>query len=379
MSKTKEAVLVLADGKVFRGEACGHIGEASGEVVFNTSMTGYQEILTDPSYANQLLTFTYPHIGNVGCNSEDVESFATHAKGVIVRKFSNLSSNYRSEMSFQDWLEKNELVGISGVDTRELVLHLRDNGSQMGIVSSSRTDVEAILADVKALPGIEGQDLVKEVTCKEPYTWSQGTWKRGQGYSEHAGPEFEKRKHIVAIDFGVKFNILRLLVDQGFRVTVVPASTSAEEIEALKPDGVFLSNGPGDPAVVTYGIETVKALKGKYPMFGICLGHQILGHALGAPTFKLPFGHRGGNHPVKDQKTGKIEITVQNHGFATDAEKVPADLKVSHMNLNDKTVEGFSIDEIKTFSIQYHPESSPGPRDAEYLFARFAEMVEQGI
>ena len=380
---SKDAVLALADGKLFHGTAFGYEGEASGEVVFNTSMTGYQEILTDPSYANQLLTFTYPHIGNVGCNREDVESFDTHANGVIVREVSEHYSNFRAEMSFQQWLVEQKLVGITGIDTRELVLHLRENGSQMGIVSSLGEYDSSLVKKAKALRGLEGQDLVKQVTCQKNYSWSQGTWTRGTGYAEYGEEaDFAKRLHVVAIDFGVKFNILRLLVEHGFRVTVVPATTSAEEIKALKPDGIFLSNGPGDPAAVTYGVETVKELIGKFPIFGICLGHQVLGIALGAPTFKLPFGHRGGNHPVKDSLTGKIEITVQNHGFATDLEKVPDTLSVSHMNLNDNTVEGFSIEELNTFSIQYHPESSPGPRDAEYLFKRFYDSVknhQQGV
>ena len=373
------ATLALADGRVFKGYSIGAEGETSGEVVFNTSLTGYQEILTDPSYANQILTFTYPHIGNVGCNSEDVESNKVHASGLIVKKLSRHYSNFRAECSLQDYLVKNNVVGIEGLDTRALVLHLRDEGSQMGVVASGEHNSDDLVDKAKALPSMAGADLVKVVSCEKPYEWKQGTWRAGVGYSQIADDEYYKRPHVVALDFGVKFNILRLLVDQGFRVTVVPASTSFEDVTALNPQGVFLSNGPGDPSAVSYGIECVKQLVGKQPMFGICLGHQILGHALGAPTYKLPFGHRGGNHPVRDETTGKVEITVQNHGFATDLEQVPKNLRVSHVNLNDRTVEGFDIEDAKAFSIQYHPESSPGPHDALYLFDRFGDLVKGDV
>lgn len=373
MSVKKDAVLVLADGKTFSGRMFGKSGKASGEVVFNTSLSGYQEILTDPSYAGQLLTFTYPHIGNVGCNEEDVESSKVHCRGLIVKKQSRRVSNFRAQSSLHEFLVDNNTVAIEGLDTRELVLHLRDEGSQMGIIASLDEDLDSLKEEAKNLEPMTGKDLVKEVTCSEPYTWNQKTWELGTGYAML--PDDQASKHIVCIDFGIKYNILRLLCDRGFKLTVVPASSSAEEILSLNPDGVFLSNGPGDPAAVTYGIETVKNLLGKTPIFGICLGHQILGHALGAPTFKLPFGHRGGNHPVKNKATGSVEITVQNHGFATDLDKVPGNLDVSHMNLNDNTVEGFDFPELRAFSTQYHPESSPGPHDSHYLFDRFAQLV----
>ena len=373
----EKATLALADGTVFQGYAVGAVGETSGEVVFNTSMTGYQEITTDPSYCNQMLTFTYPHIGNVGANSEDVESAAVQVSGVIVRELSRHYSNFRAERSFDDYLKDNSVVGIGGIDTRKLVVHLRDNGSQMGVISSSGEDAATLVDKAKALPSMEGQNLAQKVSTAEPYDWNQGTYELGKGYKELSSEELGKRPLVVAIDYGVKYNILRLLTESGFRVKVVPASYAADEILALSPDAVFLSNGPGDPAAVTQGIKTVTDLVGKKPMFGICLGHQILGHALGAPTFKLKFGHRGGNHPVRDERTGKVEITVQNHGFATDMKKVPSSLSVSHINLNDNTVEGFQVPEAKAFSIQYHPESSPGPHDASYLFDEFYQLATQ--
>jgi len=335
----QKAVLVLADGTVFEGLSFGAEGRASGEVVFNTSLTGYQEILTDPSYAGQLLTFTYPHIGNVGCNEEDVESSKVQCKGLIIKKSSRRVSNFRAQYSLSDYLIKNGVVGIEGLDTRELVLHLRDQGSQMGIVASGEaaTDIDRLKKEAASLESMAGRDLVKEVTCKEPYTWNQKTWSLGKGYETL--DESSSSQHIVCMDFGIKYNILRLLADRGFRLTVVPADYDAEQILGLNPDGVFLSNGPGDPAAVTYGIETVKALVGKLPA------------------------------------TGAVEITVQNHGFATDLNKVPKDLEVSHVNLNDQTVEGFDLPELRAFSTQYHPESSPGPHDSQYLFDRFADLV----
>lgn len=374
---SERAKLALADGTVFHGYAVGAVGETSGEVVFNTSMTGYQEITTDPSYCNQMLTFTYPHIGNVGANAEDVESAAVQVSGVIVRELSRHYSNFRAEQSFDEYLKDNSVVGIGGIDTRKLVVHLRDNGSQMGIISSLEASDAELVERARLLPSMEGQNLVAQVSTKEPYDWKQGPFELGKGFREYTDSELKGRPLVVAIDFGVKYNILRRLIESGFRVKVAPASYTAEQILALGPDAVFLSNGPGDPAAVEDGIQTVRELVGKKPMFGICLGHQILGLALGAPTFKLKFGHRGGNHPVRNERTGKIEITVQNHGFATDAARVPPSLCVSHINLNDRTVEGFRIPDAKAFSIQYHPESSPGPHDAKYLFEEFYQLALQ--
>jgi carbamoyl-phosphate synthase small subunit len=375
--KLDNATLVLADGTVFKGVSVGSDGETTGEVVFNTSMSGYQEILTDPSYAGQMITFTYPHIGNVGVNSEDIESGKPQVSGLIVKDICFKPSNFRSEQSLPEYLKENSIVAIAGLDTRALVLHLRTHGSQMGIIKTGAVDESDLVERAKNIPSIEGQDLVPYVTCKEKYEWTQGDWEPGAGYREYSREELKDRPHVVALDFGVKYNILRLLTKAGFRVTVVPATTTPEEITSLKPDGVFLSNGPGDPAAVTYGIETVKALLGKFPLFGICLGHQILGLALGAPTFKLKFGHRGGNHPVKNCVTGAVEISVQNHGFATDASKMPSGVTLTHTNLNDQTVEGLEMPEYNAFSVQYHPECSPGPHDSSYLFNEFYNRVAQ--
>jgi carbamoyl-phosphate synthase small subunit len=377
MSKQKKkAILALADGRVYQGISVGAEGETEGEVVFNTSMTGYQEILTDPSYAFQMLTFTAPHIGNVGVNSEDVESNKVHATGFIVRELSEHYSNFRATGSLDDYLKDNGVVGIAGIDTRDLVLHLRSSGSQMGIISTETTSADELVAKAAALAGMEGRDLASAVSTKEIYDWTEGTWSPGVGYKTYTESELSERPLVVAIDFGVKRNILRLLTEAGLRVKVVPATTSADEILAFNPSGVFLSNGPGDPAAVTYGIETTRALVGKVPMFGICLGHQILGEALGAPTFKLKFGHRGGNHPVRNEKNKVVEITVQNHGFATDVSRVPEGVTVTHINLNDNTVEGLEVVESNLFSVQYHPESSPGPQDAKYLFEKFYQLIE---
>ena len=375
-ARKRPALLALADGKIFHGTAVGYEGETSGEVVFNTSMTGYQEILSDPSYTRQILTFTYPHIGNVGANAEDVESDKVQVSGIIVRDLSAHASSYRAQESFSDYLVRNKVVGISGIDTRELVLHLREHGAQLGIISSSGESGDTLVDRARALPSMEGLDLVREVSSIKAYEWKQTTWAPGVGYRSISDEELKKRPLCVAVDYGVKYNILRLLVAHGFRVVVVPATSSAEDILALSPDAVFLSNGPGDPAAVHYAIEATKGLIGKKPLFGICLGHQILGLAMGAPTFKLKFGHRGGNHPVRNVLTGKVEITVQNHGFATDLPRVPKHITVSHMNLNDHTVEGLVVQDAGAFSVQYHPESSPGPRDAQYLFQQFREMVK---
>lgn len=379
MSNFIPATLALADGTVFKGRSVGAEGETSGEVVFNTSMFGYQEILTDPSYYNQMMTFTYPHIGNVGVNDEDVESSKVHVKGLIVKQLSEHYSNFRAKKSLAQYLKENRVVAIDGIDTRALVLHLRTHGAQMGVIASGEVSADTLVDKARALPSMEGQDLVQYVSTKEVYDWKEGTWKLGRGYRKYSDAEQKNFPLVVAYDFGVKFNILRLLCEQGLRVKVVPATYSAEQVLALNPDAIFLSNGPGDPAVVTYAIENVKRLVGKKPIFGICLGHQILGLALGAPTFKLRFGHRGGNHPVRNENNKVVEITVQNHGFATDLTKVPSGVCVSHINLNDQTVEGFDQKDLGAFSVQYHPESSPGPRDAEYLFREFRERIEQWV
>jgi carbamoyl-phosphate synthase small subunit len=378
----KEAVLALSDGTVFRGYSIGANGRTEGEVVFNTSMSGYQEILTDPSYVYQILTFTSPHIGNVGTNPFDVESGKVQVAGLIVRELSKQHSNFRSTASLSEWLEKNNVVGIGGIDTRALVFHLRTYGSQMGVLvagsEASKSDQE-LIQETKKLRSMDGLDLTPAVTCSEPYSWHEGIWKNFEvGYQKYSNEDVSHWPHVVTFDFGIKYNILRMLTNQKLRVTVVPAQTSADQVKALKPNAIFLSNGPGDPAVVHTAIESTAKLVGNYPLFGICLGHQILGLALGAPTFKLKFGHRGGNHPVKDLRTGKVEITVQNHGFATDAKKIPAGLTISHLNLNDGTVEGFEVPEKQAFSVQYHPESSPGPHDAEYLFRRFRTLIDTG-
>ena len=374
-AKRKPAVLALADGTVFKGQLVGVEGETTGEVVFNTSLTGYQEIITDPSYCNQLLTFTYPHIGNVGANPEDVESNKVQASGIIVREISEHYSNFRATQSFEQYLIDNNVTGITGVDTRALVLHLRENGSQLGIISSADCSTDELVDKAKSLPSMVGLDLVQRVSTPEAYSWTEGTFQLGKGYKKYTDEELASRPKVVAYDLGVKHNILRLLVESGFSVEVVPASYSAEQILSLNPDGVFLANGPGDPAAVPYAIETVKGLVGKKPMFGICLGHQMLGLSYGAESYKLKFGHRGGNHPVREESTKVVEITVQNHGFAIDADSVKGDIRVSHINLNDGTVEGFEAPDANTFSIQYHPESSPGPHDALHLFDRFYKNV----
>lgn len=379
MSSYVPAILALEDGKYFIGRSVGAKGEATGEVVFNTSLFGYQEILTDPSYCNQMMCFTYPHIGNVGVNSEDVESSKVHVSGFIAKELSDCYSNFRAEKSLSDYLIENSVVGIDGIDTRELVLHLRTQGSKMGIIASGNHDPEELVKKAASLDGIAGQDLASVVSTTQPYDWKEGAWQLGRGYKQYSDEELAEFPLVVAYDFGVKYNILRLLVDQGLRVKVVPARFSAEQVLSLNPDAIFLSNGPGDPSAVTYAIENVKQLLGKKPIFGICLGHQILGHALGAPTFKLGFGHRGGNHPVRNENNGVVEITVQNHGFATDLAKVPDGVCVSHINLNDQTVEGFDQKDLGAFSVQYHPESSPGPRDAEYLFKEFRERIALSI
>jgi carbamoyl-phosphate synthase small subunit len=373
-----KATLALADGTVFHGYAIGAEGETAGEVVFNTSMSGYQEILTDPSYIYQMITFTYPHIGNVGVNEEDVESSRVQVSGVIVRELSEIASNFRSQSSLGEYLKRNNVVGIGGIDTRALVLHIREHGAQIGVIATGERNSAELVDIARSKPSMDGLDLTRDVSTKAPYDWTETTWQPGVGYSKVAESELAHRPLVVAVDHGVKYNILRLLVSHGFRVKVVPNTFTSEQILALNPQGVFISNGPGDPAAVDYGIKSVRELLGKRPMFGICLGHQIIGHAVGAPTFKLKFGHRGGNHPVRNELTGKVEITVQNHGFGTIAERVPDGAVITHLNLNDQTIEGLAIPDAKAFCVQYHPESSPGPHDARYLFEQFKTNVFAG-
>jgi carbamoyl-phosphate synthase small subunit len=385
-----KAILALTDGTYYIGRGFGAEGEAVGEVVFNTSMTGYQEILTDPSYEGQLVAMTYPEIGNVGVNPEDVESQKPFVKGFIVKEYCAKPSNWRATRTLGDYMREHGIVGIEGIDTRALVRRLRDQGSQEAIISTRSDSPEELIAKAKASPGLVGRDLVKEVSCREAYDWSEGRWELGAGYrkrEESKQPQKSRKPKnpsldrpgffVVAYDFGIKRNILRGLAESGCRVKVVPAATTAEEILALNPDGIFLSNGPGDPDAVPYAKENVQKLLGKKPIFGICLGHQILGLALGGKTYKLKFGHHGGNQPVMDLTTKKVEITAQNHGFAVDADSLKGAAVVTHVNLNDNTVEGLAHKEMPIFSVQYHPESSPGPHDASYLFKRFVDMMEK--
>jgi carbamoyl-phosphate synthase small subunit len=378
MSGERPAFLALADGTVFRGRAFGALAEATGELVFNTSMTGYQEILTDPSYEGQLVAMTYPEIGNVGVNREDAESRRPYVRGFVVREYRPEPSSWRAEESLGGWLERHGIPGIDGIDTRALVRHLRDRGAQEAVLSSVDLDPKRLVARAKAAPGLVGRDLVREVTCAEAYEWTQGPWKLGTGAvsaEEAAAAQGREPYRVVAYDFGIKYNILRNLVGSGCRVKVVPASTPASAVLAERPDGVFLSNGPGDPDAVAGARENVAALLGKVPVFGICLGHQILGLALGGTTYKLKFGHHGGNQPVQDLTTGKVEITAQNHGFAVDVGSLAGRGQVTHVNLNDRTVEGLAVNGQPTFSVQYHPEASPGPHDARYLFRRFVDLI----
>jgi len=368
-----KAILALADGRVFNGEALGATGEVTGEVVFNTSMTGYQEILTDPSYAGEIVTMTYPQIGNYGVNREDVESAKPHLRGFVVKESSNIPSNWRCEATLEDYLRENNIVGIQGIDTRALVRHIRDKGAQTGIISTVDLDPESLVDKARTAPSIVGQDLVKTVTCNAPYHWSENVWDLESGYQD--APQ-TKRFKVVAYDFGIKRNILRNLVSHGCDVTVVPATTTAEQVLEMQPDGVFLSNGPGDPEPIDYAQEAIKGLLGKVPLFGICLGHQLLSLAVGGTTYKLKFGHRGGNQPVRREETRQVEITSQNHGFAVEIGTLPENIEMTHLNLNDNTVEGISHKEYPAYSVQYHPEASPGPHDARYLFGRFMEMME---
>lgn len=375
MSDTRRpALLAMADGTVFEGEAFGATGEVLGEIVFNTSMMGYQEILTDPSYHGQLVAMTYPEIGNVGVNVEDSESRRPFVQGFIVKEYWDPPSSWRAQESLGAYMRRHGIVGISGIDTRALVRRLRDLGSQEGVISTTELDADRLVAKAQAAPGLVGHDLVKEVTCRAPYEWDEGRWVLGAGYEPRPAKGGERL--VIAYDYGIKHNILRNLVATGCRVRVVPADTPADDILALRPDGVFLSNGPGDPDAVPYARENVSRLLGHVPIFGICLGHQILSLALGARTYKLKFGHHGGNHPVKDLRTGRVEITAQNHGFAVEPESLGVDAEITHVNLNDGTVEGLVHRRLPVFSVQYHPESSPGPRDARYLFDRFVGLLD---
>jgi carbamoyl-phosphate synthase small subunit len=372
----REAILALADGRIFRGRAFGAVGEATGEVVFNTAMTGYQEVLTDPSYKGQIVCMTYPEIGNVGINAEDAESAGVYVEGFVVKEYCPRPSNWRSEITLGAYLERAGVVGIEGIDTRALVRHIRTHGAQEAVISSASLDEAALVVRAKASPGLVGRDLVKEVTCAEPYDWDLGDWQLGSGYRRRTREEMRDAPLIAALDYGIKRNILRRLVATGFRLRVMPASSSAADVLALNPDGVFLSNGPADPAALPYAADAVRGLLGRKPIFGICLGHQILGLALGGRTYKLDFGHHGANHPVMDLRTRKVEITSQNHGFAVDADSLAGRAELSHLNLNDRTVEGLRGVGVPFFSVQYHPEASPGPHDASYLFARFRRLVE---
>jgi len=383
-----KAILALADGRYFEGLSFGATGEAAGEVVFNTSMTGYQEILTDPSYEGQLVAMTYPQIGNVGVNLEDVESKRPYTRGFIVKDYTARPSNWRATKPLHEYMEQHGIVGIQGIDTRSLVRHLRDHGSQEGIITTVDANPADAIAKAKASPGLVGRDLVKNVTCAAPYDWDEGDWESGEGYKKRQAAKNPRRGKkaasfqspgfsVVAYDFGIKYNILRNLAESGCQVRVVPAHTSAADVLAMNPDGIFLSNGPGDPDAVPYARENVQKLIGKKPIFGICLGHQIMGLALGGKTYKLKFGHHGGNQPVMDMTTRKVEITAQNHGFAVDADSLRGAVEITHLNLNDNTVEGLAHRELPIFSVQYHPESSPGPHDANYLFRRFIKLMEQ--
>ncbi len=370
------AILVLEDGTVFEGISIGADGSSIGEVVFNTSMTGYQEILTDPSYARQIVTLTYPHIGNTGTNDEDEESTSIHACGLVIRDLPLLASNFRNQASLSDYLKARNVVGIADIDTRKLTRILREKGAQAGcIVAGENLDVASALAQAKAFPGLKGMDLAKEVTTAETFEWSEGSWTLTGGLPE---PKTDCKYHVVAYDYGVKRNILRMLVDRDCRLTVVPAQTPASEVLAMNPDGVFLSNGPGDPEPCTYAIEAIQEiLKTDIPVFGICLGHQLLALASGAKTVKMKFGHHGANHPVKDLERNVVMITSQNHGFAADEKTLPENLRATHVSLFDGSLQGIHRTDKAAFSFQGHPEASPGPHDAAPLFDHFIELIEQ--
>lgn len=367
------AILALADGTVFRGYSIGAAGHTIGEVVFNTAITGYQEILTDPSYSRQIVTLTYPHIGNVGVNREDVEATKVHAAGLIIKDLPLLASNFRKEHSLSHYLKGEKVVAIAGIDTRKLTRILREKGAQNGCILAGEDNVQKAIDLARSFPGLSGMDLAKVVSVTEPYEWTQTEWALGGGYGKQEAPKY----HVVAYDFGVKFNILRMLAERGCRVTVVPAQTSAADVLAHNPDGVFLSNGPGDPEPCDYAIAAAKEfLDRRLPTFGICLGHQIMGLAVGAKTLKMKTGHHGANHPVKDLQDGRVVITSQNHGFAVDPESLPANARVTHVSLFDGTLQGFELTDRPAFCFQGHPEASPGPHDIAYLFDRFTAAMD---
>lgn len=374
MTTQAAAVLVLADGSVFRGRSIGAAGAAVGEVVFNTAMTGYQEILTDPSYCRQIVTLTYPHIGNTGVNAQDQESGRVYAEGLVVRDVPRLHSNWRSQEDLGAYLKRQKIVGIAELDTRKLTRLLRDKGAQNGCLMAGDIDVEEALSKARAFPGLAGMDLAKVVSTDKPYEWSEGRWRGAQGYRRIENPRF----HVVAYDYGIKRNILRMLVERNARVTVVPAQFSAREVLRLKPDGVFFSNGPGDPQPCEYAVEAIGEILDatRVPAFGICLGHQLMGLASGAGTLKMKFGHHGANHPVKDLDTGQVLITSQNHGFAVDPATIGKNLRATHVSLFDGSLQGLARTDRPAFCFQGHPEASPGPHDIGYLFDRFAKMME---
>jgi carbamoyl-phosphate synthase small subunit len=377
---TRSAVLVLEDGSIFRGQSIGADGRTVGEVVFNTAMTGYQEILTDPSYSRQIVTLTYPHIGNVGVNEEDEESGAVHVAGLVIRDLPLLMSNFRAEKPLDDYLIEHGIVAIAGIDTRRLTRILREKGAQSGcILAGENLSEEEALAAARAFPGLKGMDLAKEVTTSTPYEWAQGTWSLEGGMPAAPHPIEEKLpRHVVAYDYGIKRNILRMLVDRGCRVTVVPAQTPASEVLAMNPDGVFLSNGPGDPEPCDYAVQAIReVLDAGTPTFGICLGHQLLGLASGARTLKMKFGHHGANHPVQDLASGQVMISSQNHGFAVDEESLPGNLQATHKSLFDGSLQGIHRTDCPAFGFQGHPEASPGPHDVAPVFDHFIELMER--
>jgi carbamoyl-phosphate synthase small subunit len=369
------AKLALEDGTVYAGIAFGARGELDGEVVFNTSMTGYQEILTDPSYRGQIVTMTYPEIGNYGVNSEDVESHRPHLAGFIVRENSRIVSNFRAEGSLSDYLDQHGIVGLAGIDTRALVRRIRELGAMKGVLSTEDLDDASLVAKARSSPGLVGRDLVREVIPSQVRGWDESLSRWAFLQDERPSASDDPQKHVVALDYGMKWNIARHLRETGCRVTILPGTASADEILAHQPDGVFLSNGPGDPEPVTYAIQAIRQLLGKKPLFGICLGHQLFGLACGAKTFKLKFGHRGANQPVLNLQTGRVEITAQNHGFAVDEQSLPDDLEITHRNLNDNTIAGLRHCDLPAFSVQYHPEASAGPHDSRYLFDQFWRMM----
>ncbi len=382
MKQFPPALLALADGTVFRGQGIGAEGASAGEVVFNTAMSGYQEILTDPSYCRQIVTLTYPHIGNTGINREDCESARVHAAGLVIRDLPLVASNWRSEQTLDAYLKAEKVVAIAGIDTRKLTRILREQGAQGGCLVSAGhldqvLDEDAAIARARAFPGLAGMDLAKVVSAEKSYAWNEGEWALGKGHGASAGSKLHAKFHVVAYDFGIKRNILRMLAGRGCRLTVVPATTAAADVLALAPDGIFLSNGPGDPEPCDYAIGAIREfLARSIPTFGICLGHQLLALASGARTVKMKFGHHGANHPVKDLDSGRVAITSQNHGFAVDAQSLPANLRISHVSLFDGSLQGLARTDVPAFSFQGHPEASPGPHDVSYLFDRFINTMK---